>query len=123
MRKKHGIFISLLLAVSSLLVYNACSSPEKVKVEVNDDDILMSYEELTIDEFYETELEKGQYEIEINKTKGALNFLIQDKKEFPVFMAGSVEDGTYDLEIKDTGTYRIVLSGGNSAGTVLIRKK
>ena len=123
MRKKHGIFISLLLAVSSLLVYNACSTPEKVKVETEDGEILMSYEELSIDETYEAELEEGNYEIEVAKTKGELNFLIQDKKDFPVFMAGSIDDGTFDLIIKETGTYRIVLSGGNSAGTVHIRKK
>lgn len=123
MRKRHGAFISILLAVSSLLVYNACSSPKKVKVETSEGDILMVYEELSIDEKYDTELEKGSYVVDIAKTKGALNIVIQDEKEFPVFMAGSVEDGKYDLEIEKTATYRIILSGGNSAGTVNIIRK
>ena len=123
MRKKHGLFISLLLAASSLLVYSACSSPHKVKVEEADGEILMVFEELGIDEMYETELEKGDYEVEVRKTKNNLNILIQDEKDLPVFMAGSIEDGTYDLEIRKTGGYKIILSGGNSAGTVIIRRK
>ena len=123
MRKRHGAFISILLAVSSLLVYGACKSPDNVKVEKSDDIILLSYEDLSVDETKEEELEKGNYEIEIAKTKGILNFLIQDQKDFPVFMGGSMEDGKYDLEIKETAVYRIILSGGHSAGTVTITRK
>ena len=123
MRKKHGAFISLLLAVASVLVYSACSSPHKVSEEKSGDDVILHYDDLSVDETVEETLKAGSYEIEIAKTKGIINFLVKDENDFPVFMGGSMEDGKYDLEIKEEGTYYLILSGGHSAGTVTITRK
>lgn len=90
----------------------------------NDSQLIMDYEVLNMTESQVLELETGDtVDFAIVSKRGKVDIVLQKDGENPVYQGVDVPTSTFSVEISESGSYKVTVTGKNAKGNVSIIKK
>lgn len=123
MRKLKILSVVLLI----MLMLSACSktTPKFNGSRTgNDSQLIMDYEVLNMTESQILELEKGDtVDFVIVSKRGKVDIILQKDGENPVYQGVDVPTSTFSVNISESGSYKVTVTGNNAKGNVSIIKK
>lgn len=112
-----GIFILVLMLAACGMSFDGSRTG-------NDSQLIMKYKIFNARVSQELVLEEGDViDAEIVKDAGSLAVTIQKEDDEPIYDNESVAAGTFEIEIKESGTYKITVIGKKAKGSLSFIKR
>lgn len=90
----------------------------------NENQLIMDYEVLNMTESQILELKNGDtVDFVIVSERGKVDITLQKDGESPVYQGVDVPTSTFSVEISESGSYKVTVTGKNAKGNVSIIKK
>lgn len=121
MRKINILSIILFI----ILILSACSTTKfNGNRTGNESQLIMDYEILNKTDYQVLELEKGDtVDFVIVSERGKVDITLQKDGESPIYQGKDVPTSTFSVEIFESGSYKVTVTGKNAKGNVSIIKK
>lgn len=120
------IFLCMLMLMLILTVsFTACASAKFDGSRTgNESQLIMEYKMLNTTESQELELEKGDIvKFEVVSKAGSIDISLQKGKEEPIYKSADIPTSEFQVEVKDSGTYTVLVTGKKAKGSVSVTKE
>lgn len=90
----------------------------------NEDEFLLEYTMFNTTYEHNIDMQKEQvFEVVVDSIKGEISLQIGKEGEKPVYTGNELSSCSFQVKVKDSGTYRISVSGEGAAGSVQVKKE
>lgn len=124
---KKCIYIKFLLLLTASLTIGACSremSRFDGSRSGNESHLSMDYKVLNGTDTQELELTAGDTVFfDIASLSGTIGIQLQKEEDTPVYEGSDIPTSTFQVEITDSGTYTLTVTGKRSRGKVSVTKE
>lgn len=120
------IFLCMLMLMLILTVsFTACASAKFDGSRTgNESQLILDYKMLNTTESQELELEKGDIvKFEVVSKTGSIDISLQKGKEEPIYKSADISTSEFQVEVKDSGTYTVLVRGKKAKGSVSVTKE
>lgn len=117
-------YLSILCIIILVLASAACGTAFNGSRTGNDSQFIMEYTIFNTTDSQLLELEEGDIiEAEIVNNAGSLSVRIQKGENKPIYENKNVSAATFEIEIEESGTYEITVTGEKAKGSVSFIKR
>lgn len=120
---KKSVFVSALFFL--LLAFGACASPKFDGSRTgNESQLIMDYAVLNMTDSQVLKLEEGDIvDFAVDSLSGEVDIRLEKEGEEPVYRGKNIPTSVFEVQIEESGSYTLSITGRNAKGSVSVVKR